>query len=55
MDGVFGRDNPVILVNNGTFGAPGMVTRMRYINDHVDGLAADLLPHGSTFHLAGAD
>ncbi|MAE61812.1 MAG: hypothetical protein CMJ49_10715 [Planctomycetaceae bacterium] len=45
--------HPVIRVNHGTSEEPGMVTLTQYINDHVDGLHADHLPHGSTFELIG--
>ena len=34
---------------------PGMVSMTKYINDHVEGLQAELLPHGSMFRLVGAE
>jgi putative NIF3 family GTP cyclohydrolase 1 type 2 len=43
----------VIRVNHGTSEEPGMVTLARYINDEVEGVGADHLPHGSTFRLIG--
>jgi len=30
-----------------------MVTLTRYINENLDGIAAELIPHGSTFRLVG--
>ena len=44
-------DHPVIRVNHGTSEEPGMVTLTQYINDSIDGVQAELLPHGSTFRL----
>jgi putative NIF3 family GTP cyclohydrolase 1 type 2 len=44
--------HPVIRVNHGTSEEAGMVTLTQYINDHVDGLTAEHLPHGCTFRLA---
>ncbi len=44
--------HPIIRVNHGTCEEPGMVTLTNYINDHVDGLSAEHLPHGCTFGLA---
>ena len=41
----------VIRVNHGTSEEPGMATLTRYINEHIAGLRAEHLPHGSTFHL----
>lgn len=46
--------HPVIRVNHGTSEEPGMVTMTQYINDHIDGLHAEHLPHGSTFRLVGS-
>jgi putative NIF3 family GTP cyclohydrolase 1 type 2 len=46
--------HPVIRVNHGTAEEPGMVTLTKYINDHLQGLQAEHLPHGSTFRLVGA-
>lgn len=45
--------HPVIRVNHGTSEEPGMMAWTRYINDHIEGLRAEHLPHGSTFHLVG--
>ena len=47
-------DHPVIRVNHGTSEEPGMVTLARYVNENVEGLSAEHLPHGSTFRLVGA-
>jgi len=41
----------VIRVNHGTSEEPGMVSLTRYINENLDGVVAEHLPHGSTFHL----
>lgn len=46
-------DHPVIRVNHGTSEEPGMMTLTQYINNEVDGLKAEHLPHGSTFRLVG--
>ena len=46
--------HPVIRVNHGTSEEPGMVSMTKYINDHLEGLQAEHLPHGSTFRLVGA-
>jgi putative NIF3 family GTP cyclohydrolase 1 type 2 len=46
--------HPVIRVNHGTSEEPGMVTLTKYINDRLEGLRAEHLPHGSTFRLVGA-
>jgi len=43
----------VVRVNHGTSEEPGMVTLTRYINENLDGIAAELIPHGSTFRLVG--
>ncbi len=43
--------HPVIRVNHGTSEEYGMVTMTKYINDNIDGLTAEHLPHGSTFRL----
>ena len=45
--------HPVIRVNHGTSEEPGMVTMTKYINDHLEGLQAEHLPHGSSFRLVG--
>jgi hypothetical protein len=45
--------HPVIRVNHGTSEEPGMVTLTSYINERLDGLRAEHLPHGSTFRLVG--
>ena len=45
--------HPVIRVNHGTSEEPGMVTLCQYINQQIDGLEAEHLPHGSTFRLVG--
>jgi putative NIF3 family GTP cyclohydrolase 1 type 2 len=47
--------HPVIRVNHGTSEEPGMLTLTRYIDDNVDGVTAEHLPHGSTFRLIGGD
>ena len=47
--------HPVIRVNHGTSEEPGMVTLTKYINDQLEGLQAELLPHGSTFQLVGPE
>jgi putative NIF3 family GTP cyclohydrolase 1 type 2 len=46
--------HPVIRVNHGTAEEPGMVTLARYVNDHLPGLEAVHLRHGSCFRLVGA-
>ena len=46
--------HPVIRVNHGTSEEHGMVTLTRYINDRIDGVTAEHLPHGSMFRLVGA-
>ena len=43
----------VIRVNHGTSEEPGMVTLTQYINDNLEGVTAEHLPHGSTFRLVG--
>jgi hypothetical protein len=45
--------HPVIRVNHGTSEEPGMIELTRYVNENIDGLSAELLPHGSTFRLVG--
>jgi putative NIF3 family GTP cyclohydrolase 1 type 2 len=45
--------HPVIRVNHGTSEEPGMVTLAEYINDHLPGVRAEHVPHGSTFRLVG--
>ncbi len=45
----------VVRVNHGTSEEPGMLTLTNYINDHIDGLQAAHLPHGSTFRLIGTE
>ena len=45
--------HPVIRVNHGTSEEPGMATLTVYINENLGGVAAELLPHGSTFRLMG--
>jgi putative NIF3 family GTP cyclohydrolase 1 type 2 len=47
------RGHPVIRVNHGTSEEPGMITLTRYINDHLEGLRAEHLPHGCAFKLVG--
>ena len=47
--------HPVIRVNHGTSEEPGMATLTRYINDHLEGVRAEHLPHGSTFQLIGPE
>ena len=46
-------DHPVIRVNHGTSEEPGMVTLTAYINEHLPGVTAEHLPHGSSFRLVG--
>ena len=46
--------HPVIRVNHGTSEEAGMVTMTQYINENIEGLTAEHLPHGSTFRLVGA-
>ena len=45
--------HPVIRVNHGTSEEYGMVTMTNYINEHIDGLTAEHLPHGNMFRLVG--
>ena len=45
--------HPVIRVNHGTSEEPGMMTLTQYINEKVDGIDAEHLPHGSVFRLVG--
>lgn len=45
--------HPIIRVSHGTSEEPGMVTLTKYINDNIDGLRAEHLPHGSSFRLVG--
>ena len=47
-------DHPIIRVNHGTSEEPGMVTLTTYINQHLPGIEAQHLAHGSSFHLVGA-
>lgn len=49
------RGHPIIRVNHGTSEEPGMVSMTRYINDHLEGLSAQFVPHGSSFRLVGAN
>ena len=46
-------NHPVICVNHGTSQEPGMVTLTQYINDNIEGLIAEHLPHGNIFELIG--
>ena len=46
--------HPVIRVNHGTSEEPGMATLTQYINDHLPGVQAQHLPHGSSFRLVGS-
>ncbi len=46
---------PIIRVNHGTSEDCGMLTMRDYINEHIDGLDATYLYHGSCFRLVGAD
>ena len=48
-------NHPVIRVNHGTSEEPGMVSLTQYINDNLDGLQADYLPHECSFRLVGAN
>jgi putative NIF3 family GTP cyclohydrolase 1 type 2 len=45
--------HPVIRVNHGTSEEPGMAALARYINENLQGIEAEHLPHGSTFRLVG--
>jgi putative NIF3 family GTP cyclohydrolase 1 type 2 len=45
--------HPVIRVNHGTSEEPGMVSLAKYINEHIDGLSAEHLPHPCTYHPVG--
>ena len=45
--------HPVIRVNHGTSEENGMVTLTRYINENMEGVTAEHLPHGSMFRLVG--
>ncbi len=45
--------HPVVRVNHGTSEEPGMVTLTKYLNTQLDGMTAELIPHGSIFRLAG--
>ena len=47
------EDFPVVRVNHGTSEEPGMVTLTAYINEHLPGVSAEHLPHGSCFRLVG--
>jgi len=47
-------DHPVVRVNHGTSEEPGMVTLAEHINQHLPGVRAEHLPHGSSFRLVGA-
>ena len=47
-------NHPVICMDHGTAEEPGMVTLTKYINDNLEGLKAELLPHGCTFQLISA-
>lgn len=47
--------HPVIRVNHGTSEEPGMATLTDYINNHLSGLRAEHLPHGSVFRLVGGN
>ncbi len=49
------QEYPVIRVNHGTSEEPGMVTLTRYINEHLPGVEAEHLPHGSCFRLVGSN
>jgi len=46
---------PVICVNHCTAEEPGMVTLTRYINESIDGLAAEHLPQGCRYRLVAAE
>ena len=45
--------HPVIRVNHGTSEEPGMASLTAYINEHLPGVEAEHLPHGSCFRLVG--
>lgn len=45
----------VLRVNHGTSEEPGILTLTKYINDHIDGLQAEYLPHGCAFTLIGTE
>jgi len=44
-------DHPVIRVNHGTSEEPGVIAMAQYINEQLEGVTAEHLPHGSTFRL----
>jgi putative NIF3 family GTP cyclohydrolase 1 type 2 len=43
--------HPVIRVNHGTSEEPGMVSLTKYINEHIEGLTAEHLPHRCIFRI----
>jgi len=43
----------VIRVNHGVSEEPGMITLTEYVNEHLPGVAAEHIPHGSSFRLVG--
>lgn len=45
---------PVLRVNHGTSEEPGMASLTAYINQHLDGVEAEHLPHGACFRLVAA-
>ena len=45
--------HPVIRVNHGTSEEPGMVSLTKYINENIDGLSAEHLPHPCIFRVVG--
>ena len=45
---------PVICVNHCTSEEPGMVTMTQYINDNIEGVAAEHIPQGARFRVIGA-
>lgn len=48
------QGHSVIRVNHGTSEEPGMVSLTEYLNENIDGVTAEHLPHGSCFKLVGS-
>ena len=46
--------HPVIRVNRPVSEEPGMVTMTQYIDEHIEGVTAEHLPHGCYYRLVGA-
>jgi len=47
------RNHPVICVNHATSEEPGMMTLAQYVNDNIEGVAAEHLPQGCRFRPVG--